>query len=50
MMGNEFINGIKRYCLWLVDATPDEIKKFPFIFMTVFKNVKKLDLRVRNLI
>jgi len=25
--GNEFINNKKRYCLWLVDITPNEIKQ-----------------------
>jgi type II restriction/modification system DNA methylase subunit YeeA len=36
---NEFINGIKRYCLWLVDAKPDEIKSIPPIYERV-KNVR----------
>ena len=31
MMGYEFINGIKRYCLWLVDATPQDIHDMPMI-------------------
>ncbi|MBR1580141.1 MAG: class I SAM-dependent DNA methyltransferase [Selenomonadaceae bacterium] len=31
MMGNEFINGIDRYCLWLVDATDDEINSMPLV-------------------
>lgn len=31
VMGNEFINNIPRYCLWLVDATPDEIRKMPLV-------------------
>jgi hypothetical protein len=26
---NEYINNIKRYCLWLVDASPSEIRKSP---------------------
>lgn len=30
-MGDEFINGIKRYCLWLVDCTPAELSKLPEI-------------------
>lgn len=25
----EFINGLERYCLWLVDATPTEIRSVP---------------------
>lgn len=28
-MGDEFINGIKRYCLWLVNARPEEINQLP---------------------
>ncbi len=31
MMGNEFINGIMRYCLWLVDATPQDIHDMPLV-------------------
>jgi len=27
MMGYEFINNIRRYCLWLVDCPPDVLKK-----------------------
>ena len=37
MGGEEFINNKKRYCLWLVDATPDEIKKNKFIYERVKK-------------
>ena len=29
--GNEFIKNIKRWCLWLVNADPNIIKKSPFI-------------------
>lgn len=25
----EFLNGLERYCLWLGDASPDEIRKLP---------------------
>jgi len=28
-MGNDFINDIKRYCLWLVDCPPHELLKMP---------------------
>ena len=35
MMGNEFINNIPRYCLWLVDATPQEIKSMPLVYERV---------------
>ncbi|MBR0317150.1 MAG: class I SAM-dependent DNA methyltransferase [Synergistaceae bacterium] len=31
MMGDEFINGKMRYCLWLVDATPQELKNMPLV-------------------
>ena len=31
MMGYEFINGITRYCLWLVNATPQDIHDMPLI-------------------
>ncbi|MBR1911391.1 MAG: methylase [Treponema sp.] len=31
----EFINGKKRYCLWLVDASPAEIRKMPKVLERV---------------
>lgn len=31
MMGREFINGIERYCYWLVNADPSELKKCPIL-------------------
>ena len=31
MMGDEFINNILRYCLWLVDATPQDIHDMPLV-------------------
>ena len=37
----EFINGKKRYCLWLVDATPNEIKNMPLVYKRV-KAVKEI--------
>ena len=36
--GEEFINGKKRYCLWLVDATPNELRKMP----SVMERIKKV--------
>lgn len=36
----EFINGINKYCLWLKDAPPDEIKKLPMV-MDIVKKVKE---------
>jgi len=37
MMGNEFLNNKKRYCLWLVDARPDELLKMPLIMERIEK-------------
>lgn len=31
MMGREFINNLPRYCYWLVDATPADIRKSPHL-------------------
>lgn len=31
MMGREFINNIPRYCLWLVNANPSDIRKSLFL-------------------
>lgn len=31
IMGNEFINNIPRYCLWLVGVNPDEIRNMPLV-------------------
>ena len=31
MMASEFINKIPRYCLWLVDAKPNELSKMPLV-------------------
>ena len=39
----EFINNIERWCLWLIDATPSEIKYIPPIYNAV-ENVKQLRL------
>lgn len=35
MMGNEFINAIPRYCLWLVGVSPTELKKYPLVMKHV---------------
>ncbi len=38
MMGaQEFINNKKRYCLWLVDCPPEEIKAMPIVLSRVKK-------------
>ena len=39
----EFINNKKRYCLWLVGASPDELRKMPLV-MNRIENVKKFRL------
>lgn len=39
----EFINNIDRYCLWLKDATAEEIRSIPFIYNRVQK-VQKVRL------
>ncbi|MBQ9442509.1 MAG: hypothetical protein IJU55_05815 [Selenomonadaceae bacterium] len=35
--GEEFLHNKKRYCLWLVDATPEQIKNNKFIYERVKK-------------
>lgn len=35
MMGNEFINNIPRWCLWLDGANSDEIKSMPLVYKRV---------------
>ncbi|MCM1135555.1 MAG: methylase [Clostridium sp.] len=32
---DEFINNVPRYCLWLVDVSPTEIKKMPMVMKRV---------------
>ncbi len=39
----EFINGKKRFCLWLGDCSPNEIKKMPLAYERV-KNVREYRL------
>lgn len=35
MMGYEFINNVKRYCLWLVGVSPAELRKMPEVMKRV---------------
>jgi hypothetical protein len=35
VMGDEFINNVKRYCLWLVDVTPNELRTLPEVLRRV---------------
>ena len=37
MMGNEFLNNKKRYCLWLVDVIPSELRKMPLVMERIEK-------------
>lgn len=37
MMGYEFINNVPRYCLWLVNASPSELRKMPLVMLRVEK-------------
>lgn len=39
--GQEFIQGIKRYCLWLVDADPSLLRKMPLVIERL-EGVKKM--------
>ena len=34
---SEFLNNVERYCLWLVDAEPSEIKKMPLVMERIEK-------------
>src|SRR5690606_30494663 len=35
MSGGDFINGVERYCLWLNDARPQELKALPEVMKRV---------------
>lgn len=37
MGSREFINGISRWCLWLVDITPEALRKLPYVKARVEK-------------
>ena len=39
----EFINGKQRFCLWLVDCPPDELRKMPLVYQRV-QNVREFRL------
>lgn len=43
----EFINNIKRYCLWLRDCPPDKLRKMPEVMSRV-ENVKAMRLASRK--
>jgi len=37
MMGEEFINKLERYCLWLMNVSPSELRKMPIVMERVEK-------------
>lgn len=37
MMGYEFINNVERYCLWLVGASPQQLKDMPRVMARIRK-------------
>jgi hypothetical protein len=41
---HEFLNGHKRYCLWLVDAEPSELKKMPNLLIRI-EGVRQMRLK-----
>ncbi|MFY9309743.1 MAG: DNA methyltransferase [Bacteroidia bacterium] len=41
---HEFINGEKRFCLWLVDAEPVELKQMPYLLNRI-NGVKQMRLK-----
>jgi len=45
MMGNDYINDIKRYCLWMVGANPSDIKQCPSI---IERGEKIRELRLKS--
>lgn len=50
---DEFINNRKRYCLWLVDCSPDELRKMPLVMERVNRvredRLKSTDKGMQNL-
>lgn len=41
---HEFINNHKRYCLWLIDAEPSELKQMPYLLERI-EGVKQMRLK-----
>ena len=41
--GREYLNNIKRYCFWLVNISPNEIRSYPELMLRI-ENVKKMRL------
>ena len=47
MMGNDFINRISRWCLWLKDAEPADVRKCPRVLERIDK-VRKFRLKSKK--
>lgn len=45
--GKEYLNGEKKWCLWLVGCSPDELKAMPHVFERV-KRVKEFRLNSKK--
>jgi len=48
MMGREFINNIKRYCLWMPNISPSALRSMPLVLERV-EAVKKYRLSSKNI-
>lgn len=44
---HEFLNGLERYCLWLVECDPKELKAMPLV-MERIENVRKMRLKSKK--
>lgn len=47
MMGREFINGVERWCLWMPEISPNDLKKYPNVLERV-KAVREYRINSRN--
>ena len=47
MGGKDFINGTTRYCLYLADCQPNELRKMPLVYERV-KNVREFRLKSKS--
>lgn len=47
-MGDEFINNLKRYCLWLVDCPPSELRQMPQVLARV-EQVRQMRLASKKI-
>ena len=49
--GREFINGLDRWCLWLVDARPEQVRLWPEVIarLQLVKQFRELSSKARTL-